>query len=123
MTLSVPPARFTPDDLLNLETEALYELVDGRLIEKRISSLASKTAARITVHLSNWTENFTRGELFPEQTFQCFSEDPELVRRPDIALILADRLAGVPNEGHIPIAPDLAVEVVSPNDKIYELDA
>lgn len=28
----------------------------------------------------------------------------------------------MPPEGHVPIAPDLAIEVVSPNDKIYELD-
>ena len=24
--------------------------------------------------------------------------------------------------GHIPITPDLAVEVVSPNDRVYEVD-
>jgi Uma2 family endonuclease len=31
-------------------------------------------------------------------------------------------VAALPEEGHIPIAPDLAVEVISPNDTIYEFE-
>jgi Uma2 family endonuclease len=122
MTVSLQATRFTPDDLLGLDSDGLYELIDGKLVEKKMSSLASKTANRIAHHLSNWTQNFQRAEVYPEQTFCCFPADPELVRRPDVSLILADRLSQVPAVGHVPIAPDLAVEVVSPNDKIYELD-
>ncbi len=44
------------------------------------------------------------------------------MRRPDVALVVASRVAGVPEEGHVPIAPDLVVEVISPNDKIYEFE-
>ena len=122
MTTTSAPTRFTPDDLLRLENDGLFELVDGQLVEKQMSSIASKTANRIAYHLSNWTQGFQRGEVFPEQSFQCFPNDPGLIRRPDVALILADRLGSVPDEGHVPIAPDLAIEVISPNDKIYELD-
>ncbi len=57
-----------------------------------------------------------------EITFQCLLSKPSQVRRPDIAFITAGRLAGVPDEGHVPIRPDLAVEVVSPGDIVYELD-
>jgi Uma2 family endonuclease len=45
-----------------------------------------------------------------------------LIRRPDVSFIAADRLSGVKKEGHVTIAPDIAVEVISPNDKIYDLD-
>jgi Uma2 family endonuclease len=123
MTVTSAPTRFTPDDVLQLENEGLFELVDGQLVEKKTSSIASKTANRIAFHLSVWTQDFEKGEVFPEQTFHCFPNDGNLVRRPDVALILAERLGGVPDEGHVPISPDLAVEVISPNDKIYELDA
>jgi len=58
------------------------------------------------------------GEILPEQTFRCFPRDPEMVRRPDVALILAHRTRGIPPEGHVPIHPDIAVEVVSPTDLI-----
>jgi Uma2 family endonuclease len=39
-----------------------------------------------------------------------------------VALVLAGRVVAVPEEGHVPIPPDLAVEVISPNDKIYEFE-
>src|SRR6185437_13703545 len=115
MTVSLPPVRFAPDDILKLEGEGLYELVDGKLVEKQMSSLASKTATRIIHRLSTWSDDFQRGEIYPEQSFQCFPNDADLIRRPDVAVIVAERLADVPDEGHVPIAPDLAIEVVSPN--------
>ena len=61
------------------------------------------------------------GHLFVAETgFRCFPSRPRLVRKPDIAFVARGRF---PNEetpeGDIPLAPDLAVESVSPND-IYE---
>ena len=123
MTLATPQSRYTPDDVLRLEDEGLYELVDGKLVKKEMSSLATRTAAIIATRLVNFTESSKSGDaVYTEPSFQCFAHDPDLTRRPDVALIVAGRLALVPEEGHIAIAPDLAVEVISPNDKIYEFD-
>jgi len=36
--------------------------------------------------------------------------------------VSAARLKEVPKEGHVPVRPDLAIEVVSPGDEVYELD-
>jgi Uma2 family endonuclease len=44
MTALAPQTRFTPDDLLRLEEEGLYELVDGKLVEKPMSSDANAVA-------------------------------------------------------------------------------
>lgn len=38
------------------------------------------------------------------------------VRAPDVSFVSADRLSQVP-EGFVPVAPDLAVEVLSPDDR------
>ena len=124
MTLAAPQSRYTPDDVLRLEDEGLYELVDGKLVKKEMSSLATRTAALIATRLVNFTEASKSGDgVYTEPSFQCFAHDPGLTRRPDVALIVAGRLAGVPEEGHIPITPDLAVEVISPtNDKIYQFE-
>ncbi|HET6246120.1 MAG TPA: Uma2 family endonuclease [Tepidisphaeraceae bacterium] len=121
MTLGSPPTRFTPDDLLRLEEDDdhLYELVDGKLVEKEMSSLANKTAARIITVLNTFCLQHNSGDVYAEQSFQCFPHDPDQIRRPDVSLIVFDRLKSVPEEGHIRIAPDLAIEVISPNDKIY----
>lgn len=122
MTTLAVQTPFTPDDVLRLQDEGLFELVDGRLVEKRMSSLASETAIIISARAFVFLEKSPLGKLYAEQSFQCFPHDLDLIRRPDISFVAADRLCGVPEEGHVPIAPDLAIEVVSPNDSVYELD-
>ncbi len=55
--------------------------------------------------------------------YQCFPHAPSLVRRPDVSFVRYGRLpGGVLPRGWIKIRPDLAVEVVSPNDTAEELD-
>ena len=61
------------------------------------------------------------GYVFGSQTgYRCFSVKKNLVRKPDVSCIMRGRFAGeVIPKGDITIPPDLAVEVVSPND-LYE---
>ena len=115
-------SRVTPDDLLRLEEEGLYELVDGRIVEKQMSYLANLAAGRITTVLSNYVAPSKLGDVLPEQSFQCFPNEPDRIRRPDVAFILAARAPKGPIQGHVTIAPDIVVEVVSPSDRIYDLD-
>ncbi len=122
MAQSPEQVRFTPEDVLRLEEDGLYELINGRLVEKAMSSLANKTAAIIGARLFNYLELNEAGDLYNEQTFKCFPTDPSGIRRPDLAVIVKDRLSGVEEEGHVTVAPDLAVEVISPNDTIDELE-
>lgn len=121
-TTLAQPARFTPEDVIRLEERGLYELVDGKLVEKAMSSLANKAAARISYWLVAWSDAGGGGEIYAEQTFRCFPSDSELVRRPDVAFISSQRIGRVEETGHVSIAPDLAVEVISPNDTIDELE-
>jgi Uma2 family endonuclease len=52
--------------------------------------------------------------------YQCFPKEPARFRKPDVSVVRSERLAGFdPQTGLIPFAPDLAVEVVSPNDTAY----
>jgi Uma2 family endonuclease len=122
MTLATLQAASTPDDVLELETQGLFELVRGRLVEKQMSSEANEVAGIIGGLLFNYLRASGAGKHYPEQSFQCFPHDPVLVSRPDISVVSSTRIAGVNKTGHVTIAPDLAIEVVSPNDKIFELD-
>jgi len=123
MTIANPQPLYTPDDVLRLEDEGLFELVDGKLVEKQMSSIASRTAWIIGARFFNFIDASKSGDVaYVEQSFQCFPHNPGLIRRPDIAVVLAARVVAVPEEGHVPVAPDLAVEVISPNDKIYEFE-
>jgi Uma2 family endonuclease len=123
MTTINPATQFTSEDLLRLEGgDGLYELVDGILVEKNMSSLSGETCARVTSMLYQFVTSKKLGKIFNESTFRSFPNKPDQVRRPDIAFIAQARLDLVPREGHILIAPDLAIEIVSPGDGIYDLD-
>jgi Uma2 family endonuclease len=122
MTTIAPAARLTPDDLLRLEAEGLFELVDGKLIEKHTSFLTSETAGLVAGALLAHTQRGNLGRVLPEASFRCFPNDSERVRRPDVAFIAASNVPRNLEEAYITVPPDLAVEVVSPNDRIYELE-
>lgn len=55
--------------------------------------------------------------------FQCFPWDAKHYRKPDVSFIRLDRLpADRFPEGHVKLAPDMAAEVVSPNDDANYLE-
>lgn len=116
---------YTPDDLLTMPDGDWYELVDGQLVERKMSVLSSFVAGLIFQLLSGHCRAKRLGWVLPEGTsFQCFPQAPRRVRRADTAFIAGDRLtpAEVAQQGHCTVAPDLAVEVVSPKDLAYEVD-
>jgi len=47
--------------------------------------------------------------------------DPDSVRGPDIAFWSRERLPVFPEDGYLPIAPDLAIEVLSPSDRAHRI--
>jgi Uma2 family endonuclease len=119
-----PPARFTPDDLLNLPDAVNYELVDGQLVERHMGMESSLVAAIVIGEIRQFLKQQPIGLVFgADASYRCYPDAPDKVRKPDVSFIRNGRLPGdrVP-KGHCPIAPDLAVEVVSPNDLAYELD-
>jgi Uma2 family endonuclease len=103
-----------------------YELVDGRLVERNMSKQSSYVAGVIHTRLFSHCAANQLGWVFPEgTTYQCFPDAPEKVRKADTSFIRLERLSVEEYlaEGHTMIAPDLAVEVLSPNDLAYEVDA
>jgi len=117
-------ARITPEQMAGLADDGrLYELVDGQLVEKPMSDLAHFVANTLNSKLVLWAALNGMGASLVEATYQCFPFAPDLVRRPDVSFILRERLAGYSlGHPHFMIPPDLAVEVVSPHDEVYELD-
>jgi Uma2 family endonuclease len=117
-------ATVTPDDLLEMSDSKQYELVDGNLVEKEVSYLSSLIGSEVAFRLKLFLQQHPLGTVTgSDASFQCFDDDPLKVRRPDVAFIARGRLpAEELARGHVTIAPDLAVEVVSPNDYVYELN-
>jgi Uma2 family endonuclease len=115
----------TPEQLLTMPDGDRFELVDGQLVERKMSKWSSYVAGNIYQQLKNYVDDHNIGWVYPEGTsYQCFPGAPTKVRRPDVSLVALDRMSldDALAEGHIRIAPDLAVEVLSPNDLAYEID-
>lgn len=99
-----------------------YELVDGMVEEKDMGSLSSWVGGELYALLREYCRAHKYGWAWhADAGFDCFHSDT--VRFPDVAVMQYGRLTNeeLP-DGHIGIAPDLAAEVVSPNDRIDDLE-
>lgn len=110
--------RITAVELLAMPDAERYELVDGELVERQMGRESSWISGEVFRHLANFVSANSSGWAFPDGTsYQCFDVDGERVRRPDASYVSRDRLPEGPvGEGHFRVAPDLAVDVISPND-------
>lgn len=115
---------FTAEEYLSLPDWKGYELVDGTLVEHQMGAESCYIGGRLHCRLVTFCEDPFKGWIFAsDATYQFIASRPNLVRRPDVSLVLQGRFADerVPT-GHIRLAPDLVVEVVSPNDLFYEVE-
>lgn len=113
---------YTPEDLLAMADGDAYELVDGQLKGKNMGIKSSWVSTQLGHRVQSFIDSQPMGWLVSEASYQCFSDAPTKVRRPDVSFIRFGRLQDdeLP-EGHCPIAPDLAVEVTSPRDTHHEV--
>jgi Uma2 family endonuclease len=101
-----------------------FEFVNGRMQEKTMGFKASWVQGNLVSRLNVWSEFGRLGfAVESEGMYQCFAHAPEQVRKPDVSFVRRGRLPGdVLPETACPIPPDLMAEVVSPNEKVYELN-
>lgn len=127
MTATLSQPEVSPDDLLSMgDDNVAFELVNGELVEKTMGWESSWIASELAALLRDECRRHRPSlgwALGGEATYQCFDDDPEKVRRPDASFIARGRLPGGRRpKGHCRVAPDLAVEVVSPNDTYSHLE-
>lgn len=115
---------YTPEDLLTMPDGKHLELVHGELVEKPMSVLSGLVEARAITLLSNHCEpQRVAVVLGPTTGIRCFPDEPNKVRKPAVSVVKRERFS--PKrlvEGFLTIAPDIAVEVVSANDEVGDLN-
>ncbi|HUY14405.1 MAG TPA: Uma2 family endonuclease [Terriglobia bacterium] len=94
-----------------------YELSEGELVVTPASSFYhNEIRDRIGFRLKAYVQEHQVGGVTMETDFKLA---PHTVRRPDVAFITAEKLKGVdPRTSPLGTAPDLAIEVQSPNDDL-----
>ncbi|HWA97431.1 MAG TPA: Uma2 family endonuclease [Pirellulales bacterium] len=107
-----------PDDNLR------HELVKGEITTMTPAGfehgeIIMELATRMRIHV----KQRRLGSVLSSDTGFILSRDPDTVRAPDVSFVVASRIERIGSpKTFFPGAPDLAVEVVSPNDRVNELD-
>jgi Uma2 family endonuclease len=114
MTQASDRVRWTTEDLKLLpESSSRYEIIDGHLLMTRAPHWKhQKAIVKASRILDTWAEISQLGETV--STPGVIFDDADNVI-PDVIWISRERLtAGVDEEGHFTIAPELIIEVLSP---------
>ncbi|MHC4133936.1 MAG: Uma2 family endonuclease [Planctomycetota bacterium] len=113
----MPRAVKTAEELLQAGEIGRCEFIRGEL---HMMIPPGAKHGRITFNLTGPIINHVKanglGSVYAAETGFLLSRDPDTVRAPDVAFVRADR-PGSPDRGYYPGAPDLAVEVLSPDDR------
>ena len=123
--MSTEAKLITAEELLEMPDDGFrYELINGEL--KKMSPAGREhgvIAALIVAALVQHVMRNKLGAVYAAETGFKLKTDPDLVRAPDAAFVRRERVAEVGEAaGYFPGAPDLAVEVVNPGDKVSEVE-
>ena len=113
-----------PDDVVVPWDRRGFELIDGRLKEKPMGMEASAVGACLLRLLGAHIASNSLGHVFNSECgYQIFADHPTRIRKPDGSFVARGKLPDEkPFRGHSKVPPDLAFEVVSPNDFAEEVN-
>ena len=107
----------TPEEFLENDFEG-YEYVKGELVSTAPPSMEhGEISINVIRHLDSHVHKHQLGRLYTAET--TFQLEDRFVK-PDVAFVSTARLPENRRKGS-PIPPDLAIEIVSPTDKQYDV--
>lgn len=113
-------------DITIAEAEALaegrsFELIEGRMVFKMANKNHSEAQGYLTWKLYTYFDQHPIGRALPEYSVRLWPESKLNLRTPDIAVFLNENLHD--EEKYEPRAPDLAIEIISDDDRATEIFA
>jgi len=132
--MAVQERLYTIADLMELDRQPqvgyepkLYELSRGRLITMSPAGALHGMYGNLIAHfITLYVLPRKLGYVTAAETGYILDLPGKgaTVRAPDVGFIRQDQLPnGMPETGYIPAPPDLAIEIVSPNDAADEIEA
>jgi Uma2 family endonuclease len=124
MATGLATETITPEQLAAMPNDKDYELVDGKLVERKMGNKSNWIASQLARLLGNFVEKHGLGWVFTSEAgYRLSPARPNTVRKPDVSFV---RLGRLPNEqpadAYDRLAPDLVAEVISPGDTVRELN-
>lgn len=111
--------RMTAEELLHAHIpDKRTELVRGvLLVREPAGSRHGLVAMSLGIELGVYAKRTGAGRVFAAETGFKLATNPDTVRAPDVAFIGTERLPLAETTGYPSCAPDLVVEVLSPDDR------
>ncbi len=79
-------------------------------------------AFELSLRIGNYVVERGLGRVYAAETGFLLRRDLDTVQAPDVAFVQAERLPPpAERRGYLPLTPDLAGEVVSPSDRLAEI--
>ena len=114
----------TAEQLFALGGIGRCELVRGELVSMSPTGYDHGwISSKIDRALGNFVESRKLGRVLASEAGFLISRDPDTVLAPDVAFVRAERDPPGGQKQFFPGAPDLAVEVLSPNDRASDVNA
>jgi Uma2 family endonuclease len=102
-----------------------YELVKGQLtMMSPAGGRHGRIAMQVAYLLKDHLKGRSLGVVFAAETGFLIQTDPDTVLAPDVAYVSSSRFEAVENENqYLPLAPELAAEVLSPSDRFSRVES
>lgn len=122
-TMPSPPSSLTADELLHLHLpNKRTELVRGVLVVREPAGWThGRVAMNLGAELGTHVKRTGAGAVLAAETGFKLATNPDTVRAPDVAFVTRERLPAAVTRGYPALAPDLAIEVLSPDDRPGEV--
>lgn len=118
-------------DIEMMETRGIHrEIVDGQWIEATEDTMAGELygaiATNLILSLGAYVKTHQLGRVYPADTTYILSEDEQgvqLMRLPDVSFVAASRVKTENRHTYYQLAPDLAIEIISPSERAVDIRA
>lgn len=119
---SVQEKLVTGEELLAMGDIGRAELVDGRIVYMPPTSGGhGYHESEIGALLRNFVRPRKLGWVLTGEVGIYIRRDPDTIRAADVAFVSIKQMAEPPGRGYLNLAPELVVEVISPNDLWEEI--
>ena len=112
----------TGEEAMALGDIGPFEIIEGKLVF--ISPIGRPHAligSRLDRIIGGYVHEHQLGEVYVGEIGIWIRRNPDTARAADLAFIAAARLAQLKPEGYLNLAPDLVVEIMSPDDRWSEV--
>lgn len=114
----------TVEELADVAGDRRAELIAGRFVPMPPTGWPHASAeADISGELRQFVKRRGLGVVLSGEAGIIIRRGPDTVRGADVAYISNERLAQAAPEGYLDVAPELIVEIVSPNDRWTDITA